>query len=65
MSSSSNSANASAMDSERLKLNDRQRYVLGLEALFRLQSANVLIIGLNGVGVEIGTVVFCLCFQTI
>lgn len=34
-------------------LYSRQLYVLGKEAMLKMQNANVLVIGLNGLGVEI------------
>lgn len=34
-------------------LYSRQLYVLGKEAMLKMQNANVLIIGLNGLGIEI------------
>lgn len=34
--------------------NSRQRYVLGDGAMHKLSQANVLIVGLGGVGVEVG-----------
>jgi len=36
------------------QLYSRQLYVLGHEAMKKMQQSNVLIVGLNGVGVEIG-----------
>ena len=35
-------------------LYSRQIFVMGKEAMIKMQSANVLVAGLNGVGVEIG-----------
>lgn len=36
------------------KLYNRQLYVLGHEAMKRMAESNVLIVGLNGLGLEIG-----------
>jgi hypothetical protein len=36
------------------KLYSRQLYVLGVDAMKRMQQSNVLIAGLSGLGVEIG-----------
>ena len=43
-------------DTKRIDENlySRQLYVLGHDAMARMQNSNVLIVGLNGVGVEIG-----------
>lgn len=35
-------------------LYSRQLYVIGHDAMQRMQKSNVLIVGLNGLGVEIG-----------
>ena len=42
-------------------LYSRQLYVLGHEAMKRLTASNVLIVGMDGLGVEIGTPLYCFC----
>lgn len=43
-------------------LYSRQLYVLSLEALVKLSKTNVLIVGLSGLGVEVGEFLFCSLF---
>ncbi|ETO26863.1 hypothetical protein RFI_10273 [Reticulomyxa filosa] len=45
------SGNADEVDE---KLYSRQLYVMGIEAMKQMQHSKVLIVGMNGIGVEIG-----------
>ena len=53
MSSTNNNNNANKDDQIDEGLYSRQLYVLGKEAMLKMQNSNVLIIGLKGLGIEI------------
>lgn len=44
--------------SEKNQLYDRQIYVLGHEAMKKMASSNILLLGLSGLGVEMGKINF-------
>lgn len=56
---SNNEKNAHGIDES---LYSRQLYVLGADGMSKMLQSDVLIIGLNGLGVEIGNSLFCTYF---